>query len=246
VPDQIRAAGGEIFAITSEPQTLASRAQQQWEFGFDAIGDPHHEISGHCRDRGWLELFVNEKFDFLDQSADWEPQHPKGYFQPGVLALSASGRVLYRWRGIPSRRNNGGATERPTAEHVWSKVRDALNASTTGSDPSRADRDVADARLDDHPQLDARAVPWPLFVALMVANGWFVWPRGFPHLAHGPSPNRRVLFSMLRLVLFTAAWCWAFAALPTLWVAAALAAWVGWITPRIRVIHDEFQHIEIA
>lgn len=37
--DEIRATGGEVFAITSEPQTLATEAEDDWEFSFPAIGD---------------------------------------------------------------------------------------------------------------------------------------------------------------------------------------------------------------
>ncbi len=46
--------------MTSEPQTLASEAAQEWGIDFDAIGDPHHEVREICKERGWLELFYNE------------------------------------------------------------------------------------------------------------------------------------------------------------------------------------------
>jgi len=65
VVEKIRAAGGEIYAVTSEPQALATRAQAEWNLGFEAVGDPHHEIAGTCRDRGWLDLFSNPKLGFL-------------------------------------------------------------------------------------------------------------------------------------------------------------------------------------
>jgi hypothetical protein len=232
VVEAIRAAGGEIFAVTSEPQTLATRAQDEWKLDYESVGDPHHEISATCRDRGWLELYVNEKLGFLERSTrgnDWSPTHPKGYFQPGVIALEQSGRVLYRWRGVPTHQNTGGATERPTAEHVWANTERALGGSTL------------DVVLDDDPPLDQRAAPWPLFVALLVANGWFVEARGFPHLEHGPSPQTRVLVSGLRLVGFVGAWTAAFWWLPALPVAAALVGWAAWITPKVRFINDEFQ-----
>ena len=85
--DQIRAAGGEIYAITSEPQQLASQAQSEWELAFESIGDPHHEISDACRERGLLELFVNDNLDLLEGNERAVFSHPKGYFQPGVLDL---------------------------------------------------------------------------------------------------------------------------------------------------------------
>ncbi|MEN8158624.1 MAG: hypothetical protein ABFS41_00985 [Myxococcota bacterium] len=238
VPEKIRAAGGEIYAITSEPQGLASRAQEEWGFGFESVGDPHHEIVGTCRERGWLDLFVNPRLGFLRSSAPaelgWTPQHPKGYFQPGVLVLGADGRVLYRWRGVPSRKNMGGATERPTAEHVWSRVESALESAGP------------DTALDSDPPLDSRGVPWPLFVSLLVANGWFVRPRGFAHLEGGPPPQVRAQWALFRVVGFAAAWIAAFTWLPTLPVAAGLAGWIAWITPRIRVLNAEFQNVRAA
>jgi hypothetical protein len=236
VVQKIREAGGELYAVTSEPQTLATRAQEEWEFGFESVGDPHHEILGTCRERGWLDLFVNEQLGFLGtgaaRSLGWQPQHPKGYFQPGVLVLAADGRVLYRWRGVPTHKNMGGATERPTAEHVWSRVEHAL--AVPGPD----------AALDLDPALDSRGIPWPIFVSLLVANGWFVRPHGFGHLRNGPSPGRRLFRAMLRLVGFVAAWAVAFAWLPTVPVVVALAAWAAWITPGIRRVNTEFQNVE--
>ncbi|MDX1736556.1 MAG: hypothetical protein R3228_19410, partial [Halioglobus sp.] len=79
------------------------------------MGDPHHEIATACRERGWLDIIVNPKTDLFEKDETSNFSHPKGYFQPGVLAIDDAGRVLYRWRGIPTRRNMGGATERPTA-----------------------------------------------------------------------------------------------------------------------------------
>jgi len=59
VAGKVRTAGGEIYAISSEPQSLADRACASWSLDFEAIGDPHHEIAGVCRERGWLDLIVN-------------------------------------------------------------------------------------------------------------------------------------------------------------------------------------------
>ena len=39
VLDEIRAAGGEVFAVTSEPQTLATEAEEEWDLGFPVVGD---------------------------------------------------------------------------------------------------------------------------------------------------------------------------------------------------------------
>jgi len=230
IAEKVRAAGGEIYAISSEPQELSDRAAREWKLDFETVGDPHQEISDACCERGWLDLFVNERLEFLQASvgaSDWTPSHPKGYFQPGVLALDANGRVLYRWRSVPSRQNMGGATERPTAEHVWAKVASALDSGA----------EAPDATLDANPPLDSRGVPWPLFASLLIANGWFVNARGLE------SP-KRVVYAGIRILGFLGAWIAAFAWFPTLPVAVALAAWGIYITPKVRWVGKEFQNIK--
>jgi hypothetical protein len=233
VAEKVRAAGGEIYAISSEPQALAGRAATDWHLDFETVGDPHHEISGTCRKRGWIDLFVNERLEFLQASAGeglgWAPTHPKGYFQPGVLALNGDGRVLYRWRGVPTHNNMGGATERPTAEHVWTRITRALESGAN----------AADAPLDTDPALDSAGIPWPVFASLLIANGWFVSARGFKSARH-------VVMAGVRILGFAGAWVAAFAWLPTLPVAVALAGWVAYITPKVRWVGQEFQDVKAS
>lgn len=225
---KVRAAGGEVFAVSSEPQGLAGRATPEWELDFESIGDPHQEIAATCRERGWLDLYVNPSLEFLQQNAldvaDFVPTHPKGFFQPGVLALRGEGRVLYRWRSIPSRKNIGGAIRRPTPGYAWNQIEAALG--TAGGD----------AALDDDPEYDAPKIPWLLFASLLVANGWFVRPLAFR------DPKRMIPLAQLRLLGFVGAWVAAFAYLPTLPVAAALGAWAAYITPKVRWLNREFQN----
>ena len=220
ITEKVRAAGGEIYAVSSEPQVLADRAKVAWKLDFESVGDPHHEIAGTCRERDHLDLFVNERLGFLeasaDAAADWKPTHPKGYFQPGVLALRADGRVLYRWRGVPTHKNMGGAVERPTAEYVWGKIAVALEQPDSG----------ADAPLDIEPPLDVVGIPWPLFASLLVANGRFTRVQGF-------KSAQQVQAAKLRLAVFVALWIAAFALLPKLLVLTALAAWVVFIAPKL-------------
>ena len=179
VVEAIRAAGGEVFGISSEPHSLASEAEDTWEMSIPVIGDPHHEIAGACRERGWLDLVVNQRLGFLlstleqlDGARDWKPTHPKGFFQPGILALRQDSTVLYRWRGIPTHKNMGGAAERPTVAWVWKHLKAALDAGGK----------AVDAPLDRDPELDSRGVPWIFFASLLIAHGWFIRPRGFPAL----------------------------------------------------------------
>lgn len=237
--DEVRKSGGEIYAVTGEPQTLASRAQSDWGFDFESVGDPHHEISGSCRERGWIELFVNERIDSLRQATndepDWSAQHPKGHFQPGLLAVTAEGRVLYRWRSVPTRQNIGGALGRPTPEHVWSQIAAALGSHADG-----------DAAFDEDAPLDSPNVLWPLFAALLVANGWFLRPLAFVNKTDGPSPEQRIRRAGFRLLGFVAAWAAAFWWGPPLVVGAALVAWLAWITPKLPFVNGEFQNIETS
>ncbi|MFT5441325.1 MAG: hypothetical protein ACI8W3_000366 [Myxococcota bacterium] len=233
--EKIRAAGGEIYAVTSEPQRLADEAKKKWELDFETVGDPHHEISSTCVERGLLELIVNTKTELLVEAGSIF-SHPKGYFQPGVLALDSNARVLYRWRGIPTRKNMGGATERPTADHVFNQVSLALASATSGTV-------TADAELDTNPELDSRGLPWPLFMSLLVSNGWFIKPDTFGHRPGGPTPLTRIKRALIRIPFFVAAWAIAFAYLPSLWVGLALVGWGAWLTPKIRYFNEQFQSI---
>jgi hypothetical protein len=232
VLDAIRAAGGEIYAITSEPQSLARNAQEDWKTGIEHVGDPHQEILGSCRDRGWLSLFTTHWSADLVGGVSWV-SHPRGYFQPGVLAIRGSGRVLYRWRSRPTRQNIGGAVARPTPGHVWKRVQAAL------AEPA----DAPDVPHDDAPELDSPPVPWPVFLALLLSNGWFLKPAVFDQRANGPSVRSRLRNAALRIPFFLAAWVAAFAWLPVWIPSVALVAWIAKVTPGIRSVNAQFQNL---
>ena len=232
----IRSAGGEIFGITSEPQTLATEAAESWGLGFALIGDPHHEIAGQCRERGWLDLYVNAHGDPRNMIARdiHPPTHPKGYFQPGVIALTPEHRIHYRWRAVPTRHNNGGATERATPSYVWQRTLQALAA-----------RGAPDAELDTPPTVDMRGIPWPLFVLLLLANGNFWRPKGFALQRRGPDDvAARARRAAIKLGLFVAGWAAAFVVLPPGWVALALLAYAAIAAPGIVEVHRAFQAVE--
>jgi hypothetical protein len=228
----IREAGGEIYAITSEPQSLARNAQEHWQTGFEHVGDPHQEILRECTDRGWLSLFRNHFGDDFVGEESWV-SHPKGYFQPGVLALNQNARVLYRWRCRPNRQNVGGARMRPTSPHVWTRVQAAL------AEPS----DAPDVPHDDNPTLDAKPTPWPVFVLLLISNGWFLRPTPFDQRVGGVPIPTRVRNAGLRIPFFFAGWIAAFIYLPV-WIAGpVLLAWIAKITPGIRMLNRRFQNV---
>ena len=129
----------------------------------------------------------------------------------------------------------GGATERPTADHVFDNVSRALAVPPSSGEP-------VDAELDTKPRLDSRGVPWPLFMSLLVANGWFIKPKTFPFSSEGPSVEQRARRALMRIPFFIAAWVIAFTQLPSSWVGIALVAWAAWLTPHIRFINSQFQN----
>ena len=123
---------------------------------------------------------------------------------------------------------------RPTADHVWENVERGLQAAAEGT---------GDAPLDTDPPLDqSGSCPGRSSCSLLIANGWFVWPRGFGQRPGGPTPQRRVLNAAFRLVGFAAAWALAFAVLPTPLVGVAFLATAAWITRGILFVNREFQN----
>ena len=229
----IRDAGGAVFGLTSEPQTLASEAVTSWELSFPSLGDPHHEIWSACEERGWLSVFVNARVGLWERTTGYA-NHPKGFFQPGVLVVSRTGRVLYRWRVRPTRRNLGGATERPVPEDVWRKVQQAL-----ADGP-----DAPDVPMDVPERVDSEAGrPWPYIVAVMLAHGNFLAPIPLPLTRGGQDHlERQATIATAKLMSFLLAWVAAFLLLPTWIPASALALWTAFVAPRIVEFHRDFQN----
>lgn len=230
IVDAIRQAGGEIYAVTSEPHSLALNAQQEWETGFDHVGDPHHEILAECNERGWLSLFIWQHLPNFRPEISRSLSHPKGVFQPGVLAFTREGRVLYRWRSRPNSQDVGGAICRVTAAHVW----DSLQAEL--AKPSGA----PDAPLDDAAKLDSGSVPQFLFLTFLFASGWFLKPNFFIMEARN-YPLKKIAKQLrtakLRVVIFAAGWIAAFAFLPTWIPALTLVGWIAIIAPQIYTLN---------
>ncbi|MEM7100913.1 MAG: hypothetical protein AAF541_21825 [Pseudomonadota bacterium] len=229
VLEEIRALGGEVFAITSEPQSLASEAATDWEIGFPAVGDPHHEIRSTCKGRGWVDVFYNEDCGHL-RNRPWA-SHPKGYYQPAVVALHKSGRVLYRWRCVPKYSNMSGAGARPEARYTWDHIQSSLHKDSQ-----------VDAALDREPQLGAKDLSWPRFLLILVAHGWFLRPKAFP-LARRSDPDRVSPGAMMpRVYGFVGLWLVLLLLLPGLWVGGLLLLWVALLLPGLIEIHRQFQN----
>ena len=223
--EKIRAAGGEVYAITSEPQYLADQAHKHWNLHFESIGDPHQEIPRICNERDWLTLYANRgDTEFLQRGADWTVEHLKGFFQPGALAITNSRRILYRWRSVPSDANLNGTVGRPTAEHVWRSTHESF----MGGDIS------GDAAHDDHPEIDSPPPPRIVFMAALIANGWFVRAKSFAYSPGAESTPVRFKKAFLRWPPFLLLWMIGFALLPLIWMLTGLALWLVLIVMDIR------------
>ena len=225
--EQIRAAGGEVYGITSEPQSLAAEAETAWGMTIPVIGDPHHEIRDELAARGWIDVFYNADYGHL-RHRDWA-SHPKGYFQPAVIAIDQSGKVLYRWRCVPKYSNMSGAGPRPEAQYTWDLLRSAMSAD-------------GDAELDKDPDMGAEQLSWLRFLLILTAHGWFLRPKAFPLLRDGDKDDVSPNTAMRRVYIFVALWLLALVLLPIVWVAAALVLWLILLTPGLIEIHRQFQN----
>ncbi len=103
--------------------------------------------------------------------------------------------------------------------------------------------DAPDVPHDDDAALDSPPVPWPLFVAMLLANGWFLRPIFFDQRPGSDTIPKRQRNAMLRIPLFLAMWVAAALLLPAWGTALLFAAWLVKVTPGIRMIHAVFQNI---
>ena len=224
---EVRAAGGEVYGVTSEPHSLASEAEKAWDMSIPIIGDPHHEIRKDLKARGWIDIFYNEDSGHL-RERDWT-HHPDGYFQPAVIALAETSQILYRWRCVPKYSNMSGAGGRPEARYTWDLMREALISRK-------------DAELDREPVMGAGDLSWFKFLVIMMAHGWFLRPRAFPLLRGGEKAGVTPTQAMRRAYLFLGAWLLALIVLPITWIAIAALIYVLAIIPGLVEIHRQFQN----
>jgi hypothetical protein len=229
--EEIRAAGGQVFGITSEPHSLAVEAESAWDMSIQVIGDPHHEIRKDLKARGWLDIFFNEDYGHL-RNRGWA-DHPHGYYQPAVIAVDKTQRVLYRWRCVPKYSNMSGAGGRPEARYTWDQI-----AAAQSSDQS-AD-EIPD--MDQDPLLGSKDLSWPKFLLILIAHGWFLRPKAFPLLREGDKDLVTPKQALRRWYFFAAAWLLALVTLPIIWVAGAMVVWLAALTPGLIEIHRQFQN----
>ena len=86
-------------------------------------------------------------------------------------------------------------------------------------------------------------MPWPVFIGLLVANGWFLGPVAFDQRVGGPPIAQRQRNALLRIPLFVAVWIAAFTLLPLWMPVLALGVWIAKIIPGIRMLNRRFQNV---
>ena len=117
----IEAAGGKLYAVTSEDDEGIQKARENWKIDYDILSDRNLELAKrykvsitHGKDaHGGVEMY------------------PDGMSQPAVIALDKTGKVVFQWIMIPSEMNMGGALDRPLASDLWSGIQKGHSSNKT-------------------------------------------------------------------------------------------------------------------
>jgi len=96
--------------------------------------------------------------------------------------------------------------------------------------------------LDGKPELDSKGRPFPIFVTLLLANGWFIRPVPFLLTNSKLSPLQRIKRAARRIPIFLAVWIAAFLILPTNWVTNAAIAYGVWVSVIVVTVFRGLQH----
>lgn len=122
---EIRAAGGQVFVFSSEPQDYVDAAKRKWGLpGLQMFGDTHSSLARHLRSAGLCAVHVSHPTDDA-----WTGGHPfmryytNGIAQPAVVVVDAEGKPLYAQATRPALANGGGAGDRADLAQVWAAVR---------------------------------------------------------------------------------------------------------------------------
>ncbi len=132
--------------------------------------------------------------------------------------------MLYRWRSIPSAENLNGTVARPTARHAWSAIEKSLQKGDN----------AGDAAHDENPEIDTAPPPRIIFLAALIANGWFVRVKSFAFSPGVRSVPARFALALSRWLLFLVFWVAALLFLPSALVGLAFGCWVIWIARDIK------------
>jgi peroxiredoxin len=120
--DEIRHAGGDLVAITSQSDIPAQQAHHEWGLKYNVVSEPQNILAQR------FHIAITPKAQTpLAQDAN---EYPKGMAQPAVLALDKHGKVLFQWVIAPDEMNLGGASDRPLPMAIWKVIHAALSGET--------------------------------------------------------------------------------------------------------------------
>ena len=108
--DDIRDVDGEIYGVTSDPQTTADQVKSEWKLQFDILSDPLNTLAAnhaHITKAGATG----------------------GIAHPGVMAAGKFKRILYEWYVNPHLERLGIELATPSAADSWAKIQQALKCS---------------------------------------------------------------------------------------------------------------------
>ena len=103
-----------------------------------------------------------------------------------------------------------------------------------GAEDEPEHQEAEDAAHDDQPEIDSRPPPRLVFIAALIANGWFLGVKSFLYSPGAASPPKRFAAAFKRWILFFAFWIAAVVLLPITPVVAAFACWLTWIVRDVR------------
>lgn len=129
----MRAAGGCVFAVTSEPQRLADQARVNWRLSFPVYGDPTHTLGRHLISKNLVPgLIIMDQQQLAQEPARtqrWYANHPfmkkynDGCAQPAIAVLQqgSGGQPFVAFSAAvhPNANNGFGAADRPNPRQLW-------------------------------------------------------------------------------------------------------------------------------
>lgn len=115
----LRAAGGELFAVTAQSQAGADAAKSDWALDYDVLSDQALTLANR------FNIATTPKAQ--TPLAEIEGEYPNGMSQPGVVILDQAGKALVHWAVNPNEMNGGGALDRPLPPVLWAALKSARN-----------------------------------------------------------------------------------------------------------------------
>jgi peroxiredoxin len=147
---RVRAAGGELIAVTSQSEASAQKARADWGVAYRVMSEPSNALARR------FDVAITPKAETV--LADDPVEYPEGMAQPAVVALDQGGEVLFRWAIEPAAMNLGGASDRPLPMDIWPVIEAALAGEERALDGSAR---VDPAFLKAHyPEAHAAFAAW--------------------------------------------------------------------------------------